>query len=165
MSHQAKIRNTVAYLIKLFNEIDLHYWIDFGTLLGAVREGDIIAWDIDADFSIPQGEAGKIYPYIGRILQETDLVAVTCHDDGALKLMPYGTPWHIDIYPWVSDGWRMRHPRACFGIKPWPIADIEKPRTMKFLGLETKIPYRTEIRLTRLYGDYMTPVKKVPYWS
>jgi hypothetical protein len=30
------------------------HWLDYGTLLGAVREGELIAWDGDADFSILQ---------------------------------------------------------------------------------------------------------------
>jgi phosphorylcholine metabolism protein LicD len=34
---------------KVFNEIGIKYWLEFGTLLGAVREKDFIAHDLDID--------------------------------------------------------------------------------------------------------------------
>eukprot|EP01089_Gocevia_fonbrunei_P014836 TRINITY_DN4172_c0_g1_i2.p1 TRINITY_DN4172_c0_g1~~TRINITY_DN4172_c0_g1_i2.p1 ORF type:complete len:254 (-),score=21.39 TRINITY_DN4172_c0_g1_i2:10-771(-) len=46
---------TLHYLLynidEVFQSINFTYWIDFGTLLGAVRHGDVIPWDKDADIS------------------------------------------------------------------------------------------------------------------
>lgn len=46
--------------LKLLDELDrickkhsLTYWLDFGTLLGAVRDGKFITWDDDLDISMP----------------------------------------------------------------------------------------------------------------
>ena len=40
-------------VIQALNETDITYWVDFGTLLGIHREGDIILLDNDADICIP----------------------------------------------------------------------------------------------------------------
>lgn len=49
--------------VRLLNELDafcekngLLYWIDFGTLLGAVRNGDFIPWDDDIDVTMPMAD-------------------------------------------------------------------------------------------------------------
>lgn len=39
-------------LDKIFKKHDITYWLDYGTLLGAVREGKPIEWDWDIDVSI-----------------------------------------------------------------------------------------------------------------
>ena len=37
-------------LSALLNKKQIPYWADFGTLLGIVRDKDIISWDDDVDF-------------------------------------------------------------------------------------------------------------------
>lgn len=39
-------------IVRIMNEADVHYYIDAGTLLGIVRDGDLIPWDYDMDMSV-----------------------------------------------------------------------------------------------------------------
>ncbi len=56
------------YLVELFNEQKIHYWMHFGTLLGAVREnGKMIAWDSDCDLGIICNNKQRFYALRDRI--------------------------------------------------------------------------------------------------
>ena len=37
---------------EIFNKLGIKFWLDWGTLLGAVREGKIIEWDHDVDLGL-----------------------------------------------------------------------------------------------------------------
>jgi phosphorylcholine metabolism protein LicD len=45
---------------KIFEEYDIFFWLDYGTLLGAVRDNKFITWDDDVDLGIWNGDYFKI---------------------------------------------------------------------------------------------------------
>lgn len=51
-------------LIKIFNKHKINYWIDSGTLLGVIRDGDIAKGDDDMDISIWVEDIPKLKPII-----------------------------------------------------------------------------------------------------
>lgn len=46
---------------KIFDKKDIFFWLDYGTMLGAVREGKMIPWDWDMDVSIWFKDALKVF--------------------------------------------------------------------------------------------------------
>lgn len=60
----AELRKANLELLRKFDafcrEHDVHYFITFGTLLGAVRHGDIIPWDDDIDVTMTRAEYNKL---------------------------------------------------------------------------------------------------------
>jgi LicD family len=54
-----KFYQQLKIMDKIFNENGIPYWITFGTLLGAIRNGGMIPWDKDADVEIFKDDSEK----------------------------------------------------------------------------------------------------------
>lgn len=52
MNRQAILRGMATSAISAFNDNKVNYWLDFSTLLGIIRDGDIILGDNDVDICI-----------------------------------------------------------------------------------------------------------------
>lgn len=60
----SELQKELLYLLKIVDRIcrdnDLQYWIDGGTLLGAVRHGGFIPWDDDIDLCLMKKDYDKL---------------------------------------------------------------------------------------------------------
>jgi len=69
-----KVITTIRKILKdvdgIFRSYNLTYWIDAGTMLGAVRHHDVIPWDDDADVCIMENDEEKLLA-LKPILYET----------------------------------------------------------------------------------------------
>ncbi len=87
----------VAALRKIKNILDknkINYWLDEGTLLGAVREKKLIEWDHDVDLSIWYKDLEKIKPLFNEI-NKTGLQV--CFFEGKKHVDLVGKGFKIDI--------------------------------------------------------------------
>ncbi|CAL8073199.1 unnamed protein product [Calicophoron daubneyi] len=57
---KAKLYRTLQHWIKLANEHQIMWWINYGSLIGSLRDGDIIPYDSDMDICILGSDADKL---------------------------------------------------------------------------------------------------------
>jgi lipopolysaccharide cholinephosphotransferase len=62
MDAKEKSIETLKEIKKILDKHDIYYWIDEGTLLGAVREKKLIEWDHDIDLAIWYKDIDKLSP-------------------------------------------------------------------------------------------------------
>jgi len=151
-------------VLDIFNKHNVAYWIDYGTLLGAIRDKDIIPWDHDADISFIMPDAhSAICGCLHKIvkLPSVQHIRLTYHGGVKILLCP-GLKWHIDIYPWRCRN-NNKFYESCipgFGMPEFPAYEIEEIIQIEFLGLQVRVPKKFQKRLARLYGpNYLKPQK------
>jgi len=131
---------------EFLDDQNIPFWLDCGTLLGAVREQNFIKHDNDIDFSVYKYDAsiefGKLSNYNLRIVNyyinylHSQLLIIQLELDVDMELND-GIKT-LDIY--------------IQNYKP-------KLETIHFAGLEFCVPKNPELFLASLYGDWKVPNK------
>lgn len=159
---------TLAAAIKLFELENIHYWLDYGALLGAVREGGMVAWDNDADISVRLSDYGALkrlrpiarsHGFTLRFIKHLDYARAQVSDVNKL---------HVCIFVWHDDktrpGWLERptymriddlHNKG----RGFPAAWIEERTRVSWEGIPVWAPSDPERMLTHRYGDWRRPAK------
>ena len=55
-----RLYEVMQHIDTLFRKHNIHYWLDGGSLLGAVRHGGLMPWDNDIDLKIFVSDAPKV---------------------------------------------------------------------------------------------------------
>lgn len=78
---QIRMKEMLVFLDGLCREHGLTYWLDSGTLLGAVRHGGFIPWDDDMDVAMPLKDARKLARLLRRPVPGCDFVVQSRRSD------------------------------------------------------------------------------------
>ena len=158
------------------------YHLEGGTLLGIVRDGDLLPWDYDVDISIPSPEQDKFLAIAGTFRRYGYKVKKHRHSKnfGPLKagtyrifklksivfsvlkeILPFFRKWYLnlDVFIKYSDAthtyWQAKEM-----IMKVPRSHYEGYEEIDFQGRKLKVPCDYKEYLTAKYGDWSVPVKQ-----
>ena len=101
-----KVQLADAELLRIVTDIlskhNLSYWLDYGTLLGAVRHKGFIPWDDDLDIAMPREDYDKALQILPREIKKlnSDLEMKSCQDSGRAWVFIYKAGLILDIVPY-----------------------------------------------------------------
>ena len=166
-NYHQRMKNMLLKTIDILNENGFKYWLEAGTLLGIMRDGDLIPWDYDADLGIPAETADEIMKLRLEFLPNYLIKRRKVHTSwlpGDMRVIKVKTPWekirqvnfHVDLfcvylvenkYRWVDSG-ALKHVDRKY---------YDTLGTIEWEGRTINIPGYTEEYLSLRYGNWQIP--------
>ncbi len=166
-NYHRRMKKMLLKTIDILNEKGFKYWLEAGTLLGILRDGDLIPWDYDADLGIPAESADEImklrFEFFPNYLIKRRRIQ-TPWLPGDMRVIKVKTPWekirqinfHIDlfcVYP-VKDKYRWVDSNA---LKHVDRKYYDSLSTIQWEGRTINIPNYVEEYLSLRYGNWQVP--------
>jgi lipopolysaccharide cholinephosphotransferase len=140
----------LSFFHKICNNISVNFILYAGSLLGAVREGNIIQGDTDVDVIIDEREYGKILNQ----LKSCKYHFVEYNDSNPARLnLSQLNMLHLDI--WIARKYDDKNFYLSYCQKKYifPYRFINETIKSKIKTLDCLIPDDNIVLLNRLYGD------------
>jgi phosphorylcholine metabolism protein LicD len=161
------MKSMLLKTIDILNEKKYKYWLEAGTLLGILRDGDLIPWDYDADLGVPAESADEIMKLRLDFLPKYLIKRRRINSPwipGDMRVIKVKTPWekirqinfHVDlfcVYP-VQDKYRWVDSNA---LKHMDRKYYDTLSTIEWEGRTINIPNHAEEYLSHRYGNWQVP--------
>lgn len=161
LSRRFFLRQLLLDLCAALEACHLTYWVDFGSLLGLHRDGDLILHDNDIDLAVLDPKWDSLLPALRRHLpQKYDIKVVSPSECPSIRWVRVYCPLGMaDLFGAFDRGGEKIE--VDFGHGDY--ADIHRdlvlpPRSAHFRGIEVRVPRDVESTLVQRYGlDWRTP--------
>jgi hypothetical protein len=163
------MRELTSVVHDLLDRRGIVHWLDYGTLLGAVREGAFIAWDEDVDFGVFDSDLPAILELVPEL--EAAGHAVDLRDPTLVRIR-YSrlNELHVDLFRWKERNgilwsgfdpefdWPGLYDRASF-----PRRYVERLEPVQLYGQPFPAPSPVHDFLVehRFGPEYMVPMRPV----
>ncbi len=148
--------NAFKKVISIFNSNDIEYFINYGTLLGIIREGRLLEFDDDVDILVHEKNYDKAYNLIKKeytlMLTDSDFCQGYSHE-GQIELYKYTVDNKNVIDKWTN---KNKNP---VGIQPLINVYPLKSMYIPLLNLYVKIPNKPEKILENTYENWKIPTR------
>lgn len=155
----AQLLELLFFTEDLLTRNGIFHWLDFGTLLGAVRDGDLIPWDWDVDLSILKADRERV---VALQQQVADAGYVMDARQKRVIQICYSkiNRQHVDLFPWREKAGVYKS----YLNEPWtdfPPHYLERLAPVRLRGREFPAPTPVDAFLAQYrYGpDFMMPMR------
>jgi hypothetical protein len=149
---QEVLRNLFKDTAQVFNQHQVDYWADYGTLLGIEREGDVILNDRDVDIGIWKKDQERAWRALQSLKQKGYQVENTGKKLNVWRISGWSSlRAEIMLYQDVGQN-KVKEAELEFN-KEW-IVPLQK---RSWQGQTISVPYQVDTVLTFMYGDWRTP--------
>jgi len=169
ITHKNKLDN-LTDAKSVLDKLKITFWLEAGTCLGAVREGNFIEYDTDIDLGVLAEDEHRADEIIQAMKQKGFEVMYEWGERGkGYEISFIRFDVKLDLFFFYKKGDKRWH-GAYYHKELIPhIFDaklIEKLKTIDFQGLKVKIPFASKKYIVARYGeDWETPNKDWHYWE
>lgn len=155
---------------RFLQDLDIEYWVNYGTLLGFHRENGIIGHDIDIDFGCHVNHYERILSQVELLHPELSLHDTSHRHNGPKLYMSY-KGFDADIYFYREEEDQLfSYEKTDWENYNAPIPKVQVFPTAVFQinEITTRVPARTEAYLETIYGNLAGDAVRNPetgYWE
>jgi hypothetical protein len=177
-----RVASTIDYVHRLLRARGIWHCLAYGTLLGAIRQGDVIPWDYDFDMFVQPADVPRLlamnadlaadgYHLEATSIRAERLAVNPCGIDaasaGRLELTHNGKMCgDLFVFTLFSDGVLRRFDveRGVYWVphNAFPHYFVEQLDTATLRGVDYPVPQRADVLLASVYGkDWRVPYRAV----
>lgn len=164
------LREVAFFADTLLSRHGITHWLDYGSLLGAVREGQLIAWDSDVDFGCLRSDYDKVVALRDEVASAGHYLDLS--DPSVLRVnLSAHNDQHVDLYFWTESAGVMRmdpqsglHWPGAGDQESFPAHFLDHPEHVSLYGrpFAAPSPVREFLAAYRYGPDFMTPTRPIP---
>ncbi|XP_037083235.1 fukutin-related protein-like, partial [Pollicipes pollicipes] len=154
------LRRTARHVFAALTACGARFWLEGGSLLGAVRTGDVIPWDSDVDVGVYLEDVpscAQLHAAAKAPVRDEQGFIWEKAPEGRFFRVQYSAAnrVHVDVFPFYSrngtmtkDTWFASHRQDC----EFPEHFLRPLETMPFVGVNVTVPNRAREFLELKFG-------------
>lgn len=180
--HAEVAKTMLRKITDLFDKLEIEYILDFGTLLGVVRENRLLPWDTDLDISITHKDLEKLIKNKRKLWRLGYRTRVRYFDKdtgpfkkGEVRIIKVQTRKFVVVRDkGILDIFVMKNIDGEYSyvvkkegasvLKTIPTEFHDNKTRIEFDNKQYSVPKDYERYLEYVYGDWRTPVKEWDYF-